>query len=387
MAVISVTLAGCAEFPGVGPNAKDIIAQGAGKPQDPYAVVPVTPVVLQQLSATPHSGFTQIFANHAPVANQMLGIGDVVSITIWDMAGLFGPAGGQPAQPQPTGTGSTTGSTPTSPGTTIPPQTIDQGGFITVPYAGRVRAVGMTTTKLQEIIRDSLKSITYQPQVLVTVSQNQSNLVTVAGDAAHPGRLALPLNGMRILDAIALSGGTNAPSSDMTIRLTRKGVTRSARLDEVVRFPEENIFLESGDLLYLDRAPQSVVILGATNHNAQVAFGKSELNLAEAVGNGGGLTDVQADPYGVFVFRLEPEPVVHALGLRSLAPANQSGLMPVVYQVNMQRPEGFFMAQAFPMRDHDLVYVANSDAVQLSKMFRLFALISTIPKSGSVVSQ
>jgi polysaccharide export outer membrane protein len=217
-------------------------------------------------------------------------------------------------------------------------------------------------------------------------------MVTVAGDIVHPGRLPLPLNGIRILDAIALSGGTNAPSSDMLLRLTRRGVTRTSRLDEVVRYPAENIYLVGDDLVYLDKEPQSVVVLGATNNtaasaNLHVLFNKTDLNLAEALGGGGGLTDIQADPYGVFVFRYEPVAIARALGVKRAAAGTPAAFVPVVYQVDMQRPEGFLMAQSFQMEDHDVVYVANSDVVQLGKMFKLFNAIASIPKDNSVVSQ
>ena len=395
LTALGLGLGGCAVFPAPGPNAQDVVSLPSRNPQGGYALVPVTPAVLSSLSSTPHGGFTATFANQAPVQSMILGIGDTVSITIWDMGGVFAPVNAQSAGSPPQNTLQLTpgaalpaapNPTPTASGMTLPAQLVDQVGDVTVPYAGRVRAVGLTTWKLQQEIASAMRKMTFQPQVLVTVSQSENNLVNVSGDVVHPNRIALPLNGLRILDAIAISGGSNAPSSDMMVRLTRKQVTHSTRLEEVVRFPAENIYLESGDLLYLDKVPQSVVVLGATNHNAQVLFGKPELDLAEAVGNGGGLADIQADPYGVFVFRYEPASIARALGLNSVDPASPNTPVPVIYQVDMKRPEGFFMAQAFQMRDHDLVYVANSDTVQLDKMFRMFSIISSIPKSGTVVS-
>jgi len=391
LTAVGLCLGGCAVYPAVGPDAMDVVRLPSR--DSAYALVPVTPAVLASLATSPHDGFTETFANHAPVQTIPIGIADTVSITIWDMGGLFAPLSAQvPMATAPlNGTPPTPGNalpspstpTPSATGTTLPAQVVDQRGDVSVPYAGQVHAAGLTTAQLQKRIAGALLKMTFQPQVLVTVNQNESSLVNVSGDIVHPGRLPLPLNGLRILDAIALSGGPVAPSSDMTVRLTRKGVTHATRLEEVVRFPAENIYLESDDLLYLDKAPQSVVVLGATNHNAQVLFGKPDLNLAEAVGNGGGLVDVEADPYGVFVFRYELPATVRAMGL---ATTGQARFVPVIYHVNMKRPEGFFMAQNFQMRDHDLVYVANSDTVQLDKMFKEFTLIATIPKSGAVVS-
>jgi len=210
--------------------------------------------------------------------------------------------------------------------------------------------------------------------------------VTVAGDVARPGRVPLSLNGLRLLDAISLSGGTTYPQSDVSVRMTRGTVTTTARLDEIARTPSENIFLKANDLIVLDRAPQSVVVLGATNHNAQVPFGKRDFTLAEALGNGGGLTDLQADPFGVFVFRYEDKAALKALGLNAKLVPNSASPSPVVYQINLQTPEGLFMAQSFQLHDRDVVYVSNSDSVQLTKMLRLILLGASLFKSSSVVS-
>ncbi len=400
VAAMAFGLGGCEVFPSGGPNARDVVNRASATAQDRYDLVAVSPEVLGAIAAAPHNIFTGTFADHAPVAAQVIGVGDVVSVTIWDMAGLFAsgssqtastatiPAAGS-AAPNPM---QQTSSGATAPGVSIPQQTVDQAGNITVPYAGRIHAAGLTTSGIQDAITSALRKMTYQPQILVTVVQNQSSMVTVAGDIVHPGRLPLPLNGIRILDAIALSGGTNAPSSDMLLRLTRRGVTRTSRLDEVVRYPAENIYLVGDDLVYLDKEPQSVVVLGATNNtaasaNLHVLFNKTDLNLAEALGGGGGLTDIQADPYGVFVFRYEPVAIARALGVKRAAAGTPAAFVPVVYQVDMQRPEGFLMAQSFQMEDHDVVYVANSDVVQLGKMFKLFNAIASIPKDNSVVSQ
>ncbi|WP_168555246.1 hypothetical protein [Novosphingobium sp. SG720] len=52
----------------------------------------------------------------------------------------------------------------------------------------------------------------------------------------------------------------------------------------VLRDPTQNIFLRPGDLVTLDHEPQSVVMLGATNKQSEVFFGKARLTLAEAIG-------------------------------------------------------------------------------------------------------
>jgi polysaccharide export outer membrane protein len=74
-----------------------------------------------------------------------LGIGDVVSVTIFEAepGGLFVRA------------------SPGRPGNfvTLPDQVVDTNGNITVPYAGTIRALGRTPAEVQEAINEALRGI------------------------------------------------------------------------------------------------------------------------------------------------------------------------------------------------------------------------------------
>jgi polysaccharide export outer membrane protein len=382
----SLALAGCAEFPEGGPSAKTVIGQAKTKHQYSYAVVRVTSTVLHDIDTAPRGVMAAAFADSAPAPAQLIGIGDQISITTWDFGGLLStPSGQAPPATAPMAAPSTP-TTPPATAATIPAQTVDENGNITVPYAGTVHAAGLSSTQLQQSVAVALAPVMVHPQVLVSVVTNQSSFVTVVGDINHPGRVSLTLAGLRLLDAIALSGGTIAPASDMLVHLTRHGVTRIARMIDVLHSPGENIYLRNDDVVTLDREPQSVVVLGATNHNAQIPFGKGTFTLAEALGNGGGLADIQSDPAGVFVFRYETPEIARAVGWGGLAPSGPAGLVPVVYQIDLKTPDGLFMALAFPMHDRDVVYVANSDTVQINKIFRFLIAGSSIFKTSSTVT-
>jgi hypothetical protein len=74
-----------------------------------------------------------------------LGIGDVVSVTIFEAepGGLFIPSepGARPGN-----------------FVTLPDQMVDSNGNITVPYAGTIRAVGRTPSEVQQAITEALKA-------------------------------------------------------------------------------------------------------------------------------------------------------------------------------------------------------------------------------------
>ena len=202
-----------------------MVSQSRPKANQGYDLVRVSPAVLDILSQSPAGALASTFANGAHAPASTIGVGDVLSITIWDFGNLLGSSPGQTTTAPP-------GAAPPSPGQTlpsagissIPQQSVDQDGNISIPYAGTVHAAGLTTTELQLAIAASLQHVMIHPQVIVYDSMNQSTLVTVAGDAAHPGRVPLPTGGLRLMDAIVLSGGTTGATSDMQVRVTRKGV-------------------------------------------------------------------------------------------------------------------------------------------------------------------
>jgi polysaccharide export outer membrane protein len=130
-----------------------------------------------------------------------------------------------------------------------------------------------------------------------------------------------------------------------------------------------------------------LVVLGATNKNQEVPFGKSRVTLTEALGNGGGLSDQLADPYGVFVLRYEKRDIARLLRTAPLPDYLEANeMVPVVYQINLKTADGLLMAQSFVMRDRDLVYVADSPSVQVGKLARMFDVITSVFKSRSTVS-
>jgi hypothetical protein len=83
-----------------------------------------------------------VFSRPPPIT---LGIGDVVSVTIFEAepGGLFIPSepGARPGN-----------------FVTLPNQVVDTNGNITVPYAGTIRALGRTPAEVQEAINEALRA-------------------------------------------------------------------------------------------------------------------------------------------------------------------------------------------------------------------------------------
>jgi polysaccharide export outer membrane protein len=172
------------------------------------------------------------------------------------------------------------------------------------------------------------------------------------------------------LDAVAMTGGTVSPAFDEILQLTRGGKATRLRLSWLLSHPAENIYLRPNDVLYVVRSPKAITVLGATKNNARIEFDTEQVSLAEVLGQAGGLVDLQAEPAGVFVFRLQPAPLVATLTHGPAISADNSSNVPVIFRADLRQAGDFFLAQSFQMHDKDIVYVANAEAVQLDKVLK-----------------
>jgi polysaccharide export outer membrane protein len=75
------------------------------------------------------------------------------------------------------------------------------------------------------------------------------------------------------------------------------------------------------------------------------------------------------------VFRMERPEIAKALGVTA---ASTDRGVPVVYRLNLRDPAGMFVANAFEIRNDDLVYVPRADAAEVKKFFELVSAISRV---------
>ena len=254
------------------------------------------------------------------------------------------------------------------PGTRIPDQQVGPDGAISIPYGGRIEAAGRTPAEVQRTIEERLGPRALQPQALVVIRRSIANSVSVAGESVKGMRVPLSLGGDHLLQVIAAAGGSSAPVHDIFVQLSRGGVTATVPLATLVADPEENIFAEPGDVLTLARRPQTFSAFGATGRNTAITFTSDRLSLAEALGKAGGLLDERADPRAVFLFRYEPLSVVRALG-QPVATEARGDVSPVVYRLDLSDAKSYPLAREFPVRDKDIIFVANAELAGVSKAF------------------
>ena len=69
---------------------------------------------------------------------------------------------------------------------------------------------------------------------------------------------------------------------------------------------------------------------------------------------------------GVFIFRFE-DPNGLDPATRQGAQLTPDGKVPVIYRINMKDPASFFIAQSFPIRNRDVLYVSNAPLADIHK--------------------
>src|SRR5215472_15027483 len=355
-----VACSSCSLMPTSGPASDAVRSGSADIDSLPYALVKMTPKVVATLARNAPRLSTGMADRRLP-SEIRFGNGDVVGVTIFEASsgGLFIPA-----------------EAGVRPGNfiTIPPQAVDVNGNISIPYAGNIRARGRTQVEVQQAIVDALKDRAIEPQVIVSVVEQRTSLITVLGDVGRPGRIPAQLTPERILDTISRAGGTAGPGPDAWVMLERNGRRALSPFGALVYEPANNVYIHPNDIIYLYREPQTYLTFGALGSQQQLPFGAWRITLAEALAKAAGLRDTEADPASVFLYRGETRDVAEAMGVDTSK--FQGPIIPVIYNINLRNPGSYFLATTFEMRNKDVIYVSNSVSVEASKFLNYVRLIN-----------
>src|SRR6266550_114648 len=363
---IMALLPACSELPGTGPKSNAIEGNATAGLRSttplPYALVDVSADTIGFLSQPNLITFQGEFPDKRAKPNQVVGVGDVLNISIFEAApgGLFTP--GQAAGARPGNF------------VDLPPQAVDQKGSIYVPYAGEIPAAARTIPEIQQAIVARLRNRAIEPQVVVSLNQQHSSVVSVLGDVNTPGVLALNSVGERLLALIARAGGPKFEAIESYVTLQRDGRKVKVLLARVVHDPRENIFIRPNDVIFLTRESPSFTALGALNQNvfgfnSEIPFDTETLTLAQAMGKAGGLNDNQSDPAEVFVYRYQSRELLQKMGVDTTKFTLDR--VPTIYHINLRDPAGMLLASAFQMKIKDVMYVANAKVVDYYKLLLL----------------
>jgi len=376
--LLAALLPACSVLPGTGPKSDAVKSNATAEVRSdaalPYALVDISADTIGFLSQPNLVSFKGYFPDKRPKPSQVIGVGDVLSVSIFEAApgGLFTPAQAAGARPGNF--------------VDLPAQAVDQKGNIDIPYAGEIPAAARTLPEIQQAIVARLRNRAIEPQVVVKLTEQHSSVVSVLGDVNTPGVIALNSVGERMLAMIARAGGPKFEAIESWVTLQRDGKRVKVLLSRVVHDPSENIFIRPNDVIFLTREAPTFTALGALNQNifgfnSEIAFDVETLTLAQAMGKAGGLNDDRSDPGEVYVYRYEDRHFLEKLGVDTARFVTDS--IPTIYRINLRDPGGLLLASGFQMRTKDVMYVANS---KVTDYYKLLLLINNTAGSVSTTA-
>jgi polysaccharide biosynthesis/export protein len=350
----------------------DAVRDHAAAGQGGYSLVDLdarTSAIIASTPAQPLAGLGGV-SSAAPV--DRIGVGDGLAVTVFErgVGALFGTTVG--ANGEMHGGESN-----------IPKLFVDPAGDIALPFGGEVHVAGLTTSAAARAIALSLKGKTVDPQVVVNITDNIANSITVMGEVRSPGRYPLVEGGDRLLDVVALAGGPDKPPGDIRVVIVRGAVSAAIPLAQLLQDSGQNIRLAPRDQVRLVFEPRKFSTFGAFAHDSQVPIEDDSLTLAAALSRVGGLDPGTANGSAVLVFRFERPEVAAALSVT--APSSPKGV-PVIYRLNLRNPEGVFVANRFEIEPDDIVYVPRASTAELMQFINLVSAVSTVAYNVRVTS-
>jgi len=205
------------------------------------------------------------FAQVPPRAEPVLGVGDVVKITVYQNPDLSVEA------------------------------RVSELGQINFPLIGVVTIGGLSVSQAQALIEKRLRDggFVLKPQVTIQTTQIRSSQVSILGQVAKPGRFPIEIVGSKVSEMIAAAGGVVPGGADIvTLVGTRDGKPIKLDIDLPLILQQGrsdlDIPVENGDIVYVDRAP-TFYIYGEVQRPGQLRVERG-MTLMQALAQAGGLT-------------------------------------------------------------------------------------------------
>ncbi|OUS70484.1 polysaccharide biosynthesis protein [Pseudoalteromonas sp. A601] len=270
-----------------------------------------------------------------------LGVGDVLTIGVWDHPELTIPAAVQRTAE-------------------FDGFRVQADGTITYAYAPNIQAAGKTVQEVHTELVKRLSRVIEDPQIDIKVVGFRSQKAYVTGEVTKPGVYPVTEIPLTLIDALNKAGGLTKEADWRTVTFTRGDKTEVIKLDDFYAHGDisQNRLLQHGDIVHVSRNDlQNVFVLGDVKRAGSVGINRYGLNLAEALTNSGGLNENTADANGVFVLRK-----------RDL---QRDGVIADVYQLHAKNVAALVLAEQFELQPHDIVYVTSAPLARWNRVISL----------------
>lgn len=355
-------VAGCS-VPGMSFHGPAASSPGTHAKAGKYLVQRITPQLLMeqakavadQSTAQANPKLKKAIANYAYEVEPQ----DVLRITVWGHP-EFSPGGSAlqalaAASPQAADTNVATAQQAEQAGQAG--FTVESDGSIYFPYVGNVQVAGLTASGIRAKLAKALVAYVKDPQVSVTVVGFHSQTYQLSGAIVKPGLYPITNVPMTVTQAIQAAGGVihqvpNTITTGSTIPRALADLGHVLYIHDGKRSVLNlRAFFQDGDesqdrLLYPgdivnvpDNSFDQVHLIGEVREPGNYPLDNGQLNLAEALGDAGGLNLTTANPARIFVFRGAYE-------------------KPQIYWLDARSPEAMLLAADFGLEPQDVIYVA-----------------------------
>jgi polysaccharide biosynthesis/export protein len=366
-AALLLGVAGCNAPSGSGPWMND--ASSRSTESLPFDVIDLTTTTVVAYRPAAET-VTSAVNRPAPVGRVTIAAGDTIQVRVYERypGGIF--------------------PTPQNPDAVFTNQRVSEQGTIDVLFAGPVRVAGLDLHQAEAEIARQLEDKAKEPLVIVDFVGGRSGTIMVSGEVKSPGRQSLLDGAQSVVDAINRAGGlalplpprpavneslvlNSAPSGGAPIPANEKPKTTvSAMQMEVLVRRRGSVILDKplsdlqaggdigvqeGDEIVVLPRSRVITLIGAVEKSGNVPMTKSDMSLAEALGESLGLLDNRANKTGVFVFRMGD--VRHNPAARGR-----------IFKLDLYQPQSMLVAQQFGMQPNDVVFVTNAPATEYYKI-------------------
>ena len=359
LAGVALVLGGCS----LGPHMRMTVPEGDAEGSADYNGIKVVVHSIEKgdfgtgttaagdSSKSDFGDLAELIVDSLPSLEYRIGPLDMVQVVVWEHPELTSPMG----QYQPAG------------------QRVTTDGTLFYPYAGEIKAAGLTAQELRtEITKRLSDKILNDPQVDVRVTGYNSLKAFVSGAVNKPGYIAFNELPMTIPAAIAGVGGfaEEADPAGMQLRRGDKvyninyldAFKANLPLDKILLKPDDQIFIPA---LTETQKENRVYVMGEVARTGAVNVNQGKLSLVEALASAGGLQTTYASSKSIYVIRNTSEKQID------------------VYHLNAKNAMALAMAERFNLNSRDVVYVDASDLGTWNRLVNLILPTASIINYGA----
>lgn len=333
--ILMVALTGCA---GMGTD-YDTPAEAG---QIPFEVEPITPGLVGNMKTVSADALPEL-SDRVARENYAYRIGPADVLSIYVDQPLFDA-----------------GSESDAPGqrTTESLYVVSEQGEIFLPLHGRLEVAGLTVTEAYEKIDEALQNFIEDPQINVRVAEFRSKRVTIANASGSGSYLPITDKPMTVLDAV-LQTGAEGEVDLRNVVLKRNGNEYVIDVFALMDSPDfgREWLLRDEDVLVIPENLNAVYLLGE-GPNTRKVIDPYQSTLASVLisdsgrqggnRNGGFLNSGSTDLGSIFVIRGDTE-------------------FAQVYHLNAKTPDALILAEQFPMRHGDIVFVTTRPVTRFNR--------------------